>query len=321
MRAIEAISPTSLKVWETDRELFYQRYLSDNRPPRQPQTEAMAVGSAFDAYVKCELQGEFCSPPGFGLEELLAAQVDDPIMIPRAKEAGAYLMDCYEECGALDDLRELLSKTKHEPRFEFKIVREIGGVPLQGKPDCWFYLDTDVILDWKVNGYCGSSATSPRPAYKMCYDAWNTEQHKPTRGGNKAHKKYKPIQFGGMEIGNHWLEDVDKGWADQLAVYGWMLGFEVGSENFITCLDQLACKPGDPYPLARVAQHRCRISAFWQFTLLERLQRCWESIQSGHIFTDLSKEESVERCALIDTIPYGEDDEFWALCGKKGFMG
>lgn len=321
MRTIEAISPTALKVWETDRELFYQRYLSDNRPPRDPQTEAMAVGSAFDAYVKSALHSEFCLPaPGYSVDELLETQVDDPIMRPFASKAGSYLMDRYMECGAFDELREDLGRSEQYPRFEFKIVREVSGVPLLGKPDCWFYLETDVILDWKVNGYMGSSATSPRPGYKMCRDTWGIEQGKPTRGGNKPHKKYQPVQFGGMEIGNHWLEDVDKSWADQLSIYGWMLGMEPGSEDFITCIDQFACKPGEPYPLVRVAQHRCRISAFWQFNLITRLQSCWESIQDNHIFTDLPKDESIARCELIDQIEY-DDDEFWALCRQKGFMG
>lgn len=324
MRTIETISPTALKIWETDRELFYQRYLSDKRPPREPQTEAMAVGSAFDAFVKSALHSTFCDPdPAFELNTLLHHQVDDPFMCERARKAGRYLMNCYVECGAYDDLCGMISAAEQPPRFEFKVTRKVSGVPLLGKPDCWFNLGgTDVILDWKVNGYMSKSATSPRPLYKCCMDTWDIEKYKPTRGGShKPHKNYDPMFFGGMEIGRHWLEDVDRSWADQVAIYGWMMGMEPGSEDFITCIDQFACKPcEDEYPLIRVAQHRCRISAFWQFNLITRLQSCWESIQENHIFTDMSKEESIARCELLDEIEF-DDDEFWALCRQKGFMG
>ena len=52
------LSPTSLSTWKKcvdagDMTEFFIRYLADKRPPRPPQTIPMAVGSAFDAYVKC----------------------------------------------------------------------------------------------------------------------------------------------------------------------------------------------------------------------------------------------------------------------------
>jgi len=55
MRIPAYLSPSALGVFEKDREQYYLKYLADNRPPRMPQTEPMAVGSAFDAFVKSYL--------------------------------------------------------------------------------------------------------------------------------------------------------------------------------------------------------------------------------------------------------------------------
>ncbi|KKK99128.1 hypothetical protein LCGC14_2635890, partial [marine sediment metagenome] len=55
MRIPEYLSPTSISLWQKDEELFYQRYLSENRLPREPQTQPMSIGSAFDAFCKSYL--------------------------------------------------------------------------------------------------------------------------------------------------------------------------------------------------------------------------------------------------------------------------
>ena len=52
MRIPKYISPSSLSKFESDRRTFYERYLCDIRTERTPQFDFMAVGSAFDAFVK-----------------------------------------------------------------------------------------------------------------------------------------------------------------------------------------------------------------------------------------------------------------------------
>lgn len=324
MKVPKALSPTSLHLWESDREAFYLKYMSGVEKPDQAQTLAMAVGSAFDAHVKSELVKHLYSevPPEYELEAMLEEQVDAEI-IPAAREAGKYVFDCYYKCGAYSELLDLLCRSTEPPRFEFKITREIGGVPLVGKPDCWFMLNGgQVVLDWKVNGYCSTSPTSPKKLYSYCRDTWSETEGKPTRGGDGPHKSFDPMEYCGTLIGKHYLEDVDHDWADQLAIYTWMLGTPVGSETVIACIDQIAAKPGDPLPLLRVAQHRCRLGSFWQHSLLGRLQDCWRTVTSGHIFTEMSKEESVARCELLDDqARLVDDDPFWALVNQKGYKG
>lgn len=328
MRVLKRLSPTALHKWEESREEFYIRYLSDNQSI-SAQTEPMSVGSAFDAMVKSRLHADFIPEPDpeYTLEYLFNTQVEEDCRA-FAFEAGAWCLDRYMAVGAYDDLCAEIKNSKTLPRFEFSLRDEINGIPLQGKPDLEFNLDVPFIHDWKVNGYCGKNPTSPRSRYAMCRDTWNLEGEDwsecklaPTRGGNRPHSKYRPMNFGGTVIGSHWMEDVDKKWADQVTIYAWMIGLPIGSEDWIASIDQLACKPyWDNRPLIRIAQHRCRVSAFWQFELLNRLQRCWETLQSGHIFTELTREESDARCEVLD-MQIRDDDEFWGLVDQKGFRG
>ena len=55
MRMPKYLSPTSLSVWKRDKEQYYLQYLAEKRPPHEPQTQPMSVGSAFDAYIKSHL--------------------------------------------------------------------------------------------------------------------------------------------------------------------------------------------------------------------------------------------------------------------------
>ena len=320
MKTISFLSPTSLHLFESDRDEFYLKYLSDNARPDQVQSDAMAVGSAFDAYVKAALYQDLFGPSvEYSVNTLLESQVDEEC-IEFGRRVGAYCFERYEACGCYKELLSELKQSEEPPRFEFKLTGKVGNVPLVGKPDCWYKKGVQVTLDWKVEGFCSKHPQSPKKFYKSCRDTWT--EGKPTRGGGepKPHKDYVEIEHFGHKIGSHWLEDVNSRWADQIAIYSWLLGMEVGDEDAITCIDQLACKPGDPMPLIRVAQHRCRISAKYQKELLCRLEACWWAINNNHIFTDVEKDDSLARCELLD-MPTGERDEFWDMVNERQYRG
>jgi hypothetical protein len=346
MRTVKKLSPTSLHLWEGYRDEFYVKYLSDAPKPREPQTQAMTIGSAFDAFVKCSLHGHLFGHDGDGeydLKTLFETQCQVAELRPWAWEAGKYAFDCYRTWGCYDELLRELQQSEEDPQFEFELRGEVEGVPLVGKPDLWYRRQVQVIYDWKVMGFCSRHAQSPKKFYKTCRDCWGKDRAKPTRGFKGepvAHKGYKEIDHYGHKIGDHFLEAVDKKWADQITIYTWMSGVPVGDEDTVVGLDQLACKPSpDPeknrHPLIRVAQHRCRISAAYQRGLVKRLQACWDQIQSGHIFDDLTREESEQRCAMLDMQLHSEGakidsgamkdsaemDAFWADVNKKEFRG
>jgi hypothetical protein len=305
MRLPEYLSPSSLSLWESDRQAFYLKHLVENRPPRIPQTDYMSIGSAFDAYVKAALHGALFgagADPRFEFDAIFTEQVE-PQNRDWALEAGKFAFECYKITGSYDELLADLMMSLEPPQFEFTINQEIMGVPLLGKPDLRYvdHTGAHVILDWKVNGFCSKYGASPYKGFRMIRDGWTPEDGKPSRGVGKPHKMYKPIPHKGITIGAHFIEETCKDWADQLSIYGWMLGEEVGNEDVVVRVDQLACKPKNPYPWIRVANHCCRISEEWQRSLVERLSNCWNAITSGYIFNEtMSQEESDERCEILD---------------------
>ncbi len=301
MRAINYLSPSSLAIWETNPDEFYLQRLSAIRATRIPQTNYMAIGSSVDAYIKSNMHETIFgkgADPRFDFDAIFTDQVEEQNR-DWALEHGKYVFESYKISGAYDDLLELLQQSKCAPQFEMKIEGLVENVPLLGKPDLRFIhpLGAHVILDFKVNGYCSKSPTSPCKNYRLVRDGWTGV---PSRGCNQPHKNYKPIDWKGVEIHNGWLEEANSDWADQLAMYSWMLDEPVGDENVIVCIDQIVAKPSEPRPLLRVANHRARISAVHQQNLMLRIQKCWQAISSGHIFTDLTREESDQRCAVLE---------------------
>ncbi len=305
MRIPSYLSPSSLSLWESDREEFYLKHLATTRVPRLPQKDYMAVGSAFDAYVKSNLHAALFgegADPEFEFDTIFTEQVEEQNRDFCCK-AGAYVYECYKRSGAYSDLLSELEKSQSDPQFEFRLDKEVEGVPLMGKPDCRYIHESGahIILDWKVTGYCSKYGATPYKYYSMIRDGWSASTAKPSRACSQPYKKYKPMTHRGVEIGSHYLEDTCKDWADQLSIYSWMLGEEVGSEDTIICMDQIASKyRKDEKPLLRIANHRCRISAAWQNQLVIRLWSCWKTIKSGHIFTDESVEDSAARQEVLE---------------------
>lgn len=310
MRVPEYLSPSALNTFERDREEYYLKYLAEHRPPRTPQTEPQAVGSAFDAFVKSYLHsalfGNFGKDNEYELNKIFEQQVQEHVR-DMAFEAGKYVFQCYQRCGALADIMAELNTSISEPRFEFEIKdtiqTKIGNIPLLGKPDISFVNDqaAKVIFDWKVNGYFSNSRISPKKGYIKCRDTWGGSEAKPSRNNGLPHKDAVVDEYKGIKINlAHPLNEVYPEWADQLTIYAWMLGEPIGSEELIFGIDQLVCaKKPDRKPLIRVANHRSKVSASHQFALLERVQFAWSCI-TGQFFHDLSEEENEIKCQNLE---------------------
>lgn len=311
MRLPKYLSPSSFKLFESNLDEFYTKYLAENRPPRGGQTKPMSVGSAFDAYAKSYIH--FCLFGNYGLNDQYAKDTIFEQQVEAhnrdwARAAGQHTFDCYKNCGALADLMLELQKSVGKPRFEFEIQgtveSRIGNVQLLGRPDIFFMNKEGarVILDWKVNGYCSNSTISPMPGYVMCRDAWQPGARKSSPNDRMPHKNCFPTRFKGLMINTQeYLENLNSEWGAQLAVYGWLLGEEVGSQDLIHGIDQICgMGTGGDKPFLKVASHRLRVGANFQHELLDRLTVAWETIQSGHIFKHLSHEESDLHCAELE---------------------
>jgi hypothetical protein len=306
MRKPEFLSPSSISTFEKDIEDYAVKYLLKNRPPRPPQTEPMAVGSAFDAYVKSylykALMGNF-GPNGEYERDTIFEQQVEPHNRDFARQAGQDCFEKYQQWGALADLMTELQTAIGPPRFEFSVQDTIRMdqwyAPLLGKPDCYFINaeGVRVVYDWKVNGYCSHRNTSPMKGYTCCRDGKTRKQHKDAM----------VVAFKGININcMMFLEDGNKHWADQLSIYSWLLGEEIGSEKVIFGIDQIT-GPG----CSRISSHRLKIQPVYQYRLMERVGQIWSIIDSGHIFRDRSREESDAYLQLLEdthTKPNEVDD-------------
>jgi len=297
MRQIKYLSPTSIALWERDRTEFYLRYCAENRPPKIPQTHPMAIGSAFDAFVKNYIVGALLgsTPAQFEIEAIFEQQVESQNR-DWALLHGERLFNAYQASGALADLMLELSQAITEPRFEFEIEsripheRHIDGIPLLGKPDAHAKLKGGhtLTIDWKVNGYCSNSPVSPKKGYIK------------ERPSGKSHRDCQTMMIGGIPVNiAQKLEDVDKDFATQLCIYMWVLG-EVVPTGSIAGIEQVCCTGHEQTLGTRFASHRMKIGHPFQLSLLDRIATIWDYIQRGWIFTELSLQDSQTRGAMLD---------------------
>lgn len=318
MRQPRYLSPSALGRFEDNRDEFYLNYLCENRPPKIPQTPPMSVGSAFDSYCKAELYWRAYGrrDEKYTFDYLFTRSVE-PHNRDFALGAGEYIFKAYQHSGAFSALDALLDASDRPPQFEFEIEGKVDGVPLLGKPDCRFFhkCGVHVIFDWKVNGFCSKSPTSPCKYYALVADGWPVERAKPSRNAGQPHPEYSPVDHRGVTIHEGYLEGANPEWADQLSTYAWMLGEPVGSEDVVMAVHQIVAKPvpGEP-PLLRTAAFSARVSAQWQKALVQRYKKAWDAITSGEIFDGMTAAESAERAELLDnhanalgdTSPMGE---------------
>jgi hypothetical protein len=291
-----------------------------------------SVGSAFDAFVKARLHAALFgkdTDPQFELRALFESQVEKQNW-DHAFQFGERCFDNYVATGAYDDLLTLMQGATSPPQFEFDARGTIDGVPLFGKPDCCFTLPNgiQVVLDWKVKGYCSKWGASPSKHYRLCRDG--LDWPKPSRSDGKTHKGYTPIDFHGLEIHSGGMEEGNKDWAVQLAIYSWLMGTEPGDENVVVCIDEIVSKSRQKEelpPLLRIAQHRSRISKSFQMEVLAGLKTLWNSIQTGWIRQDLTQEESAawfETCqqAAIGLASDGSpEDEYYNQVAQTPYRG
>lgn len=309
MKVIQYLSPSAIALWKKDRQTFYWRYLSPQRPPGDPQTQPMSIGSAFDARVKSFLHqtlfgASHADSNKFQFDAIFEAQVE-PQHRDWARSNSEYVFEQYRSSGALKDLLLDLQQGDNQ-RFEFELMgvvhgqregvqEKIQGVTLLGRPDLSYVNrhGTHIILDWKVNGYCSYGNTSPKPGYI-----------KLRQGGgivNKMHGDCMPMLHNGTMVNMGCrLETLDEDWAQQLSIYAWLLGEPIGGDQ-VYAIDQIVgASVQGSLPKLRIAEHRVICTPAWQHRLFAEICDIWEIVHSDHIFRDLSLEDSQGRCALLD---------------------
>lgn len=326
MKKLEYLSYTSLTDFYRNRTEFYRKYLADTPVPRIPQTPAMAVGTAFDAFVKSHLHQAV-----FGGDEerflgLITKQIDEPLR-GEAVAAGWHLFTEYQRQGAYSELIELLNKSATAPRLEFTEIGYVSGtlarVPVKGRPDLTFERNGVLcILDWKCNGYYSKNGPSPCPGYMV-------DRSPPRGGGPMAHKVWINANpdLTGVQYGAKPFEDVSEEYACQGVIYSQLVSPEAEPDKTIFCIEQLVCKAGAPggRPSVRCVSHRARATRGFVDLVSRRLGLCWNACQDastvflptgapGENISDLCDDASASaaKCATLDLgMPGNTPDDEW----------
>lgn len=316
MRTIKSLSYSALVAYETDPETFFLQRLAGDRVDREPQSLPAAIGSAFDAYEKSSLALALFGPDrpaSLDFAALFEAQVE-PANRDQVLVDGKKLWDAYVASGQHGDLLAELEQSDETPRLEFERLVDVGGVPVTTKPDLSYSLGgRRVILDWKCRSYYSKSGASPTQGYRRVRTGFTTQPPKPDA---PPHKKFRPLELETL-LHDGCLSEFSEAYADQTSLYSWAGGGEIGSE-FLAAIDEIVCRPGS----IRVAELRSRVSPAHQRELVKRLQRCWQSLSTGHVFTDLSYEDSLIRQEMLERAAAqmtGADGAYFARQGKKSW--
>ena len=289
---LKQLSPTGFMTFQNRPDAFVLRYVLQKKS--DPQTNAMAIGSAFDARIKSYLADVLLGRKGW-FEELFENQVESHVRTWALGESEKAFQQ-YKDCGALANLMLEVTGFQGEPRFEFDVYKTLMfsdafEVPLFGKPDMYFHSRTgvNVVLDWKVNGYC--SQASPAVGFVRLMSA----KGEPLG----CHKGCVPFQHKGFTI--NFAGAMKEDWMLQLAMYQWMIpAVTVGEtiqeheDSWVGAIDQLVYGT-----LFRCASHRIRIDHLYKKELREKLRRAWAAITTGHYYADLPREESDARMDLM----------------------
>jgi hypothetical protein len=293
MRQVKYLSYSSFSLFESNPEEFYVKYLSEARGTREPQNHYMAVGSAFDAFVKADLHKRFVNngDPQYTAEALFEAQVE-PHNRDRARIDGQDVYAWYKRTGAYADLCIDMEGCVN-PSFESSIEGDIslsgfdGTVSLMGKPDIKYVAKTGVrvIHDFKVQGYYSKAPKTPTAGYIKMFPGGMHKNCMPGRHRGMMINVASPMHFSSPD------------WAEQLSMYAWIMGAPIGSD-YILSVDQLCCNSREK--TIRVAKHSALCQEDWQKKLFERLHRCWSAIKTGHIFLSDSYEQSQARIETLE---------------------
>lgn len=336
LRKPDYLSPSAIALYERSPEEYLIRYIGPTPPGRDPQTQPMAIGSAFDAYVKAYLYKEFVDKGDakYAFEAMFEAQVESQWRDWALKE-GSFVFRYYLKTGSMADLVLELQNHVAEPRFETDILGTVDGrsnivafsagavrnkdiqaalkhdaVRLLGKPDMYFITQSGdrIILDWKVNGYCSNSPQSPLKGYVRCYELGHPV---------KIHPDAVVTPVGGIKVNSAmYLEDVKRDWARQITIYAWLLGTPVGG-RIIAAIDQIV---GQPHNL-RVANHRLLIRPETQCEFYCQAADIWNRVKTGHFFTEFSRDESDARVhqLLAPKAPADAMDDFISELNKPAW--
>lgn len=267
-------------MFYSNRYMFYAKYLSDVRIYFE-QTMPMAAGVGFDCYTK------YSSVDDSSSEDKIANEIDNSIdkyldavkreqLTSFAHESGSNLYERYKNSGRPWDEFNRIQDKQYEVGSSCKIVVNDKVINLRGKPDVYGFIDdsnsnansnANIIVDWKVNGYCSKNPLSPKKGY-----VWYSKT-------GASHKDCLLLRHNGVEVNANGLQASNEEWYVQLVMYAMMLGFGIDT---IIGIDQMVCGGGQ----MEIAMYRGVVGKRDIDIMRQKIEYMWDKIKSGVIFDD-----------------------------------
>jgi hypothetical protein len=282
------LSYSSLKKYEKMPMNYYLERIAPNPKPREPQGRAASAGSAFDYFVKIDLmkkkgrleslretllggmysEEEKAKYAGRSVQDILWCTNVEEQNRAEAGPVGKGLFEAYAQCGfySADMFKDIEIHKKFVLTVDLQEQRVV--VPIVVKMDATL-MNPEIPHDWKVKGFV--SQASPSQGYKEC---WKLENGRMLNVG--CHDKYRK----GMD-----MSEVNPDYADQLATYGWAMGFPVGTPFYGSIHEIVIRESG-----VRICVYEGVISPMMQSSLAERYARAWTDIRSGKFLENLPQD-------------------------------
>lgn len=248
------------------------------RVGKELQTFPMAIGNVFDALIKADLLGVAANFRGV---EHNAAE---------AVKVGTASFDWYRGTGHYSEVRRWLDKAD-----SWSVVDDLtvvvrgpdGEIHMTGKPDLTAVRDGCVsILDYK-------HTDSPKPSI--------TGGHIDGRGVILGHDPW---------VGSYSMEGVGREYGEQLTIYSWLTHGMVGHGCESWGWIEKVCPQW-----GRVIKYKGKLTS--DLTLWGRLLAMQRALASGHVFFEVSREESdrkMERlqdeCMKLNSLTQEADGEY-----------
>lgn len=252
-RQPDALRPSMFKAFETDPLGAYLRYLGpeDFKPPYRQSIPA-ASGTVFHAYAESAIKGE---PLTYDLDPLTAEE-------KHAAEAQGRLMWWQYRCSGAFDLLNSIGIEEVEYEIPEDTFIPSTDIPLGGRVDV--LARGKVVTDFKTSGTTKVGTARPHKGYALSLNGIDRPRCEVEVAGNFQHQAY------GCP-----LEEINKQWADQFAMYSWGVGWT--SFNPIrVCVHQIVYGVG-------VYVFDAMISTEHQVDLVERCKVVWDAIQEERV--------------------------------------
>lgn len=250
------LSPSSIDLWNKDRIQWFNKYVVG--VIAEPQTPPMAVGSAFDAYVKCQIDGG-------DYMQALQDCVEGPLL-DQMHPLGKDIFDRHYQRG-MGRLIEMGMTPATSSTDLDETFTTTNGTPVRVKPDLIFERRSkQCVLDWKASGYYSAKGASNIGGYNYSDDSAN---------------QYKCVPLADSRIPEKWRR--------QLYTYGYKY------ESRVLMVHVLNFKPipGFDQKKCTLCEYTEDVQDDLMQTYLDEYDGCWEALKSGRIFTDVSYDDDI----------------------------